>query len=217
MRTPGSEQRGVGGLAAALVALLPACAPLASHQTAEPAPAGRWQIAGAVGGAVYVDTEQRSKTPAPAVDFVVRRGLGANVDVGARLFLLGMGLGAKWKFVSGSWPVAIAPEVLASRYGDTALVPPSFFGWGSLPIVIGHRFGERFGVNFGPKALYGFYQPKTGGTAHGLSLGGFVDVEIRIAKGARLLPELVVLQAALGDVPVRGPSVYFGPGVLVDF
>lgn len=192
------------------------CAPLPVHQGTDTTPKGRVQLGGSVGGVLYRDVEQDTRTPTGDVQLGARVGLGEDLDAGGKIFLFGLDVGLKWRMLRGAVPVAIAPSIGGSRYPTTAGATDSAYAWGRLPVIVGRRLSDSVAIHGGPTSLYGLFAPRGGGTAHGLSIGGFVNLEIKLAKRARMLPELAIYRSVAGDVPVNGWSMYLGPAFALD-
>lgn len=192
------------------------CGTLATHQGTAPVAPGEWQVAASAGVLGLVDTEQKTKAPGADVQLALRRGLAPNLDAGLKLSPFGLDALLKWRALSGSWPVAVAPSLGVARTPRTGLTTNAFFTWAHLPIIFGHAVSEKVSINVGPHLIYGYYLPAVGDPAHGLSLGGFVNLEWRVAARARLVPEIGVFRTLSGEVPITGWMAYVGPGVLVD-
>lgn len=204
-------------LASVLALATTGCPSLGLHQGTEPVANGKYQLGASVGGALFYDVPQQVRTPAPSVEVSLRRGVSENADVQLKLYTLGLDVGAKYRVLRGDWSMAVLPMLGASRFGDTTTTSSSLFVWGHLPLLIGRRVSPTAQINFGPRMLYGYFFPAAGGSAHGLSVGGFFNIEMRMTERVRLVPEVSLLGALGGDVPVRGLSVYVGPGLLFDF
>lgn len=203
--------------ATACVAVLHAgCSTLATRQTAEPVAKGKWQLSGGADALYLRDVRQQTKVPSGMAELGVRYGLGGDVDVGVRVYTIGAGVGAKWRFVNRSWMLALAPEFNYVYTPENATTTKAMFLYGHLPLIAGHRFSDRMGIHFGPKSLYGFYYPTTGGQAHGLSLGVFCNTDIRLSRRWRVVPELSVYRTVTGEVPIAGWFGQLGTGVLLD-
>jgi hypothetical protein len=196
--------------------LLAGCSTLATRQTAEPVPKGRWQLSAGADFAWFRDVPQDTKVPTGMAELGARYGVGGDVDLGIRLYTIGGALGAKWRFVNRSWMLAVAPEANYVFTSETATTTRAMYLFGHVPIIAGHRFSERVGINLGPKALYGFYYPETGGQAHGISIGTFFNTDVRVSRRWRLLPEISVYRTIAGEVPIDGWYGQIGTGLLLD-
>lgn len=192
------------------------CPSLAQHQTPETVAPGKWQLAASAGGALFRDVPQETSTPSASAEIALRRGVARDLDVQVAAYVWGLDVGAKYRFLDGTWSAAVAPRLGASRFVATASTVDSLYVWGHLPMIFGRKLTKTVGIGFGPRMIYGYYLPATGGSAHGLSFGGFAHFEARLSDRFRLVPEVSVVAAPRGTVPVRGWSAYFGPGLLVD-
>ncbi len=219
MRTPRASSSALGPalLAAVAAAYCTGCPSLGLHQGTEPVAKGKYQLGASAGGALLYDVPQEQRTPAPSVELSLRRGVADDADVQLKLYTLGVDVGAKYRVLRGDWSMAVLPMLGASRFGDTTTTTRSLYIWGHLPLLVGRRLSPSAQINFGPRMLYGYFFPASGGSAQGLSVGGFFNVEMRMSDRVRLVPEFSLLAALGGDVPVRGWSAYLGPGLLFDF
>jgi hypothetical protein len=204
-------------LAALLAPALCSCAALSTRQSADTVPAGSYQVFAGLDGVAYRDTQQRVTTPTLQAELGLRRGLSENVDVGARIYVQGVEAGVKWRFARGEWAAALAPSVAASRTRDTTLTVDALYLFSHLPLIVGHRVSPTASVNFGPRLMYGYFYPATGGSAHGLSLGGFVNVDRRLGETWHVFPEIVAYRSVVGEVPVPGWIAQLGAGLAKDF
>lgn len=169
-----------------------------------------------IDGLILRDVEQKTRVPAVTADVGLRRGVGGDADVGLRLYTIGVEIGAKWRVIRGAWRVAIAPAIDYVRLRETQATVASINVFGHLPVIIGRRLSPDVGLNFGPAPMYGYYYPATGGSAQGLMIGGFGNVDVRLSQSWRLLPEMSLHRTAWGDVPISGWVGQFGVGVLWD-
>jgi len=189
------------------------CASLSMKQAAEPLPAGRWEVSGSLDAVGYRDIPQQSRAAAPQVEVAARRGLGSGLEASAKLYLFGLELGGKWRFWrQGKWAMAVAPAVAFSRLRESATTTDAFNFFGLASLLIGYDLGPRSSINFGPRALYGLYYPKTGGYAQGLSPGVFFNYVRPIGENWKVIPDINVFRTAAGEVPVDGWSAQAGVG-----
>lgn len=214
----GVDRSAVGRAAAyALVAASVAgCAPMSTRQGAATLAPGQMQVVGGLDAALYRDTEQRMTTPSAQIDVGVRRGLGRDVDAGVRVFVPGIEGGVKWRFARGEWQAAVAPSIAIVRTRDTGLTVPAVHAYSQATVLIGRRLGADTTLNFGPRAQHGLYAPATGGSAWGVTLGGFANVDRALGEGWHVLPEATLVRSIAGDVPVRGFAAQVGAGLALD-
>lgn len=197
--------------------LLGGCAPLATRQTTEPAAKGHFQGSVGVDGILFRDTHGASTTPSGMLGLGARYGVSEDVDVGLRLYTLGVEASMKWRIVNGRVSIAVAPGVAIAVTPESALTTKATYVYAELPAIVGTRLTESASLNLGPKLLWGMYRPYSGGAAHGLLVGGFVNLDARVGRGVHVLPELGFYGTAAGEVPVRGVTGQLGCGVLKDF
>lgn len=189
---------------------------MATRQTADTVPPGKWQLGAGADAALFRDVEQETRIPSLQVDVGARHGVSENVDVGARLYTFGAQAGAKWRVVHGNWRVALAPAADVARTRETQVTTDALHVFGHLPVIMGHDLSPKLGINLGPRATYGYYLPATGGSSHGLYFGAFCNLSMRLNERWTLLPELGVHRSVAGDVPVRGWMLHVGSGIAVD-
>jgi len=92
----------------------------------------------------------------PQFEFNARYGLTDNVDVGAKLYLLGLEVGGKYQFAKGDFEAAIAPAVSyisvtvsdsgSNGNGDTLRV-----AYLHLPLLLGYKLTDSLELAFGPR------------------------------------------------------------------
>src|SRR5262245_35777021 len=102
---------------AALIAssLLAACGPTGVYRTADPVPRGRWQIGAAVGAGTLRDTEQDTHVPTGHVELEARRGMTDDLDLGLKLYTVGLEANATWRLARRRWSFALAPSFGGAR------------------------------------------------------------------------------------------------------
>src|SRR5262245_39358232 len=89
------------------VVALGACGTYTTYQTAEPLPAGRWHVQGALTPGVFVDRPSKVTTPTAIFEVVARRGIGHDVDLGLKLYSAGIEGNARWRFFDEQWSWAL--------------------------------------------------------------------------------------------------------------
>jgi hypothetical protein len=202
----------------ALLFLGGGCASLSMKQAAEPLPQGRWEVSGALDAVAYRDVPQDTRALAPQVEIAARRGLGGGLEAGAKLYLFGLEVGGKWRFYRRDrWAIAVAPAAAFSRLKETATTTDAVHLFGLLTLLIGYDLGPRSSINFGPRALYGLYLPKNGGSAQGISPGAFVNVIYPLGDRWKIVPDLNVFRTAAGEVPVDGWALQGGAAFSREF
>ena len=193
------------------------CAPMATRKTTEPAGRGHFQGSLGIDGLLFRDTEQQVTTPGAMVDVGARYGIADDLDVGLRLYNLGVEGSAKWRFVRGGFAAAVSPAVSVARTNATQITTKATYVFADLPLILGSRLTESLTLDYGPKCVYGMYRPANGGAAHGFLLGAFVNLDVRMGRGFHFLPEIDVYGSVTGEVPVHGWIANGGLGLLKDF
>lgn len=179
----------------------PSVAVLGSARTLD---RGRTQAAvalGAAGGVVtrrpYNDTGNAlAPTVGPQATVLVRHGITDRVELGARLWTMGLQLDGKFALLRPEAPgfdLCLAPSIGVIYVPSTGYVP-------SIPIQLAVLGGYDFGWArpfVGPRVLDRilFYQ----GPINTWSLGGSLGVSFAVGRQLRLVPEVSVL------VPLGSP------------
>lgn len=201
-------------LCAALGALTAGCPSTSLYRSAEPVAAGRWQLFAGAGGGVQADRVQDARTPTGSFELGARRGFGGEVDVGLKVYTVGLSTGATIRYLRrGRWSFALAPEVSIARTPENNVSTNALhlFALATLPIT--DRLSRTWALSFGPSIGGGVYLPATGGSAAGLWLGAFVNLEARLGERWWLVPELSAYQVVSGEVPLRGGALSLGVGL----
>ena len=95
--------------ASALV-LLTACGSVTQYQSADPVGARRWQGMAAAGVGSFKDDPQQGKTPTANVELGARYGITDDLDVGLKLFALGIEASVRARVRTGgtgAWSIAL--------------------------------------------------------------------------------------------------------------
>lgn len=134
-----------------LSCVLAGCPSLSTLQTARTVPKGR--IRHAVGlETVGVSVRGAGSAVAPQVEYGMRIGVADNVDIGFKVYFLGVEGGAKFQLVRGSFDLSIAPS---AAYTSFSVDDESFsFLYLHLPVLMGIHMGDVAEMGFGPKFLY---------------------------------------------------------------
>ena len=195
------------------------CGSYTTYQTAEPLPKGRWQGAVALGPGVFRDDPGQTKIPSMHVELAARRGLGADTDVGLKLYTIGWEASVRHRLWTNDQGWSIAGLVAlggVSSQGEG----PMFEGLQAhlrTTAAFTRRTSKRWAFSFGPVATGSYYLPAAGGHATGLLGGAFGNVEWAFGNRWRLMPELSLHRTISGEVPVDGVVVQLGVGMTRDF
>ncbi|MSP54448.1 MAG: hypothetical protein EXR69_02400 [Myxococcales bacterium] len=155
--------------------------------------------------------------PLPSFAFHFRRGIGENIDFGAHIYPLGLGVDLRYRFLeSNGWSLATQPGVSGIimpiptlQYGQIDL---------SLPVKVEHALGERWGYAFGPGVI--FRQTFYAAQAEEFS-SSTATFELYGGGGARVFHDWPKLRFGIsGDLYVdtlRATGLYGGIGVDLAF
>lgn len=194
-----------------LFSLLCGCPSTSVYRTADPVEPGRWQLSGAVGVGGMSDSEQETRIPTGHLELGARRGVADNLDVGAKLYTVGLEASATWRFYRGElWSVAAIPSVSGARTNENGLTPDAIHLFASGGAVASRPLSRRWTLGVGGFAGWGLFWPETGGHAQGGWLGGFAHGDLRFAGSWHLTPELGAYRVIAGEVPVRGGALTAG-------
>jgi hypothetical protein len=213
MPTRGLDPTRSATSAALLAALLPACAPTSLYRTAEPVPRGEWHLTAAAGGGGLSDRDQATKTGIGHAEVGLRRGLTHDLDLGARVFVPGLELNATWRLAHrDGWSLALAPQVAIVRTPPSTTLTNAAQLLTSLAVPVTRRWSNEWAFTLGPTIGHGVYWPETGGSAHGVRLGGVMSVQWRSSPRWWWLAELDAQRTVSGEVPTTGGAVLLGVG-----
>jgi hypothetical protein len=198
--------------------VLAACPSLSTLGGPDPVPCGRWQLGGALEGVGGNDARHDWKSAGPQLELTARRGLRPDLDLGFKLYVLGVEGGVKWRFRHGAWPMAIAPSLGAIRTRDFGLTTDATFLFLHVAGLVGHELSPRWKLAFGPKLLYDAFIPATNGFGQGFAVGAFVNADWRFGAHGRwhLVPELNLYRVVAGTEPVDGGMFQGGVALLCD-
>src|SRR5512140_1228870 len=215
------------GVTLALV-VLTGCPSLSTMQTPATVPKGELRFGVGLEGVGYSEKESGGTTStvtAPQLELNARYGVTDNIDVGAKLYLIGAEVGGKYQFVKGAFEAAVAP---AASYISVSLDSGNGGGSSSfsvtylhLPLLLGYKLTDWFELAFGPKALYAIASgsandstSQSSVTSSGFMVGGFGSLQLRIGKAFWLAPEVNVYKpftkGATGVIWQGGLALLFG-------
>lgn len=185
-------------LLAALAALatLTGCPSFSTMGTARTLPKGRGQFFIAPGATVLQDFQQRDDGSSesfglPSLEFGGRYGVTDRVELGGKIWMLGMEIDSKFALVRAETPdagvdVALAPAVsfYPFRSGDT----DATYAYFHLPLLIGVNAGGSQLV-IGPR-VSDLVIRGGGENLNAVMLGGSLGYAWKLGDGFRLLPEV---------------------------
>lgn len=202
---------------AALLAAIAGCGSVTTYQSADVLPRGKWQgmIAAGVGG--FNDKPQQAKTPTGTVELAARRGVGANTDVGLKLYTLGIEASVRHRLSEGRWSWALLGSLGGVKTDETTPTGDAGLTQLRLGAVATKHRSAHFAWNMGPMSTFSLLRPAGGGTAGGAMFGGFVGFDWRFGETWHLIPELSLHVTVAGDVPVDGTVGMLGTGLVHDF
>ncbi len=193
--------------AALTLAVASGCASVGSTQRADTLGTGNLQVGLEPGAQVYAGG--RGAAPAPHVDASIRIGVAERVDLGLRIGLLWVEAQGKVLLTEPRAPrLAIS---LAPSFGGT-FVPVNGtlvkLLHGSLPLLIGVKFGGRHELVFGPRLmLYASLDPTAGGTL--LSPALSIGIAFKLTETFGLMPEIA---AGFPVVQIAGAQIMTSQG-----
>jgi len=194
--------------------LLAACPSTTVYRTADPVPPGRWQLAAATGIGGMRDTEQESRIPTGHLELAARRGIRPDLDLGLKLYTIGVEASATWRFRrSPTWSWALAPSLGGARTRESGVITDAIHLFAGGAVIASRKLSRRWHLGLGPLAGWGLYWPETGGHATGAWLGGFINADARISASWHLVPEIGAYRVITGEVPVHGGALWAGLGV----
>jgi hypothetical protein len=190
------------------------CPSFSTLQTPRTVPEGELRIAALAGGEGAPSDEAHPGPSEAQFELSARYGLSDRVDVGVKLYALGVEVGMKWLILRGGLDLAIAPAVSYASFDDRAGTSFNAF-YAHLPILLGWNISDRVTLSFGPKLMFG-YQFRSGDVVRedlllieGLLAGLYVSVPIRIGRAFWIAPE-VNAYANLTNGAVASITIYQG-------
>jgi len=197
-----------------LAALALGCPSTSMYRSAEPVPAGRWQASLVAAGGALADRETGARSPTGYGALGLQRGVTDDLDVGVRLYTVGVSALATVRFVHrGAWSVAVAPELSFVRTPRTSTTTDAVHLFAAATVPVTYRLSRTWALSAGPSLGAGVYLPEAGGSAGGAWLGAFVNAEARLGERWWLVPEVSGYNVVAGDVPLRGGLFTAGIGL----
>lgn len=204
------------------------CPSLSTMQTPATVPKGEVRFGAgleSVGFSEKDSTGTTSTTTVPQFEFNARYGVTDNIDIGAKLYLVGLEVGGKYQFAKGDFEAAIAPavsyiSVTVSDNGNNDTLRVAYL---HLPLLLGYKLTDSFELAFGPKVLYAIATgtassstSQSSATSSGFMAGGFASIQLRLGKAFWLAPEINVYkpftEGASGVIWQGGLALLFGGG-----
>lgn len=206
-------------LVLALALACAGCPSFSTLQTPRTVPDGELRLAAIAGAAGALSDEAHPGPSAAQFELSARYGLSDRVDIGAKLYALGVEAGIKWLMLRGPLDLAIAPALSFASFNDPTSGTSFNAFYAHLPLLIGWNVSERVTLSFGPKLLFG-YQFRSGDVVRddlllleGMLVGLYVSVPIRIARAFWIAPELNayvnVTNGAVGSVTIYHGGLAF--------
>lgn len=202
---------------AMLLVAVGACGSVTTYQSADVLPRGAWQGTVAVGAGAFSDKPQESKTPTATLELAARVGVGAETDVGLKLYTLGIEASVRHRISQGRWSWALLGALGGVITDETSPTGKAGLTQLRLGAVATKRRSPRFAWNLGPMTTFSLLRPAGGGTAGGALVGAFFGIDWRFGTKWHLVPEVSLHVTAAGDVPVSGTVGMIGTALSRDF
>jgi hypothetical protein len=186
--------------------LLSGCPSLSTLQTPSTVPKGHTRFGIGAEAVHFSDTNDDNGSSFtldidtfPQLEFSARYGLTDDIDIGAKLYALGVELGLKYQFLRGPLDIAIAPAAsyatLDSGGGEDSRVHIVYL---HAPLLLGYNVSDSVTLGFGPKLLLAAAIGSTDATDTGVFAGGvvlaggFVNLPLRVGNAFWIAPEINV-------------------------
>ena len=194
------------------------CPSFSTLQTPRTVPEGELRFAALAGGAGALSDEEGPGPRSAQFELSVRYGLSDRIDVGVKLYSLGIEAGVKWLMLRGPIDIAIAPAISYASFDDQMGTSFNAF-YAHLPLMFGWNISDRVTLSFGPKLMFG-YQFRSGAVVRddlllidGMLAGIYVSVPIRIGPAFWIAPEVNaytnVTNGAVGDITIYQGGLAF--------
>jgi hypothetical protein len=183
------------------------CPSLSTMQTPSTVPKGEVRFGIGLEGVGYSETKSSGSTDSvalPQFEFSARYGVTDDIDIAAKLYLLGAEVGGKYQFLKGDFEAAVAPAVSYISFsagGDSFSTT-----YLHLPLLLGYKLSSSFELAFGPKLLYSIVSgtssdsTQSAATSSGFMAGGFGSLQLKVGKGFWLAPEINVYKPFISGV-----------------
>jgi hypothetical protein len=205
-------------LVVGLAAVCAGCPSFSTLQTPRTVPEGELRFGALAGGAGALSDDTGPGPRSAQFELSARYGLSERVDVGVKLYALGIEASLKWWMVRGPLDLAIAPAVSYASFDDRMGTQFNAF-YAHLPLLMGWNLSDRVTLSFGPKLMFG-YQFRRGDVVRddlllidGLLVGAYVSVPIRIGRAFWIAPEINAYSnlsnGAIGDTTIYQGGIAF--------
>jgi hypothetical protein len=205
-------------LVVGFAAVCAGCPSFSTLQTPRTVPEGELRFGALAGGAGALSDEAGPGPRSAQFELSARYGLTERVDVGVKLYALGIEASLKWWMVRGPLDLAIAPAVSYASFDDRMGTQFNAF-YAHLPLLLGWNISDRVTLSFGPKLMFG-YQFRRGDVVRddlllidGLLMGAYVSVPIRIGRAFWIAPEINAYSnlsnGAIGDTTIYQGGIAF--------
>ncbi len=144
-------------LSGLFLSTLSACPSTSLYRTADPVPQGQWRMGGALGPGVMSDREQGTRFLTAQAELTARRGITANLDVGAKLYLAGAQLEATWRVFHRHWSIALAPSVGGLQTPQSPVIGQSIHLFSQLATIASRPLSPTWTLSLGPSLGWGFF------------------------------------------------------------
>lgn len=160
-----------------ILALALACSTLATVDGARTLAPKQWQFTGAASLQQSASSASNAGLPLPVTEVGLRYGVAEDFDVGARLYLVGLLVDARYRFFhDGRWHAAIQPGIGLFGFPTAG----GSIDW-RAPVTVELEVTKGFSIAAGPKLVLRDQWNNAGGeAAHRLDLftGGAVLLEL---------------------------------------
>ncbi|MBT8493823.1 MAG: hypothetical protein KJO07_12240 [Deltaproteobacteria bacterium] len=188
------------------------CPPPAVYQSADTLEPGKWQLGGGLGVGSLRDDEQQIRVPTGDLQLFARRGVIPDLDLGLRLYSVGLEASVKYRFHRDLWSLAVMPGLSALGTNENALTTKAFHSFLTVPMLASRRLSERWSVSLGPKVITGLYWSTTSEPNFGLQVGGYSMFGLHLGRWT-VMPEIDLARTVAGTVPVDGWVAHVGIGL----
>src|SRR4051812_23818653 len=149
----------------AAIVVLAGCGSVTTYQSADVLPRGTWNAAIAASAGSFNDTDQKAKTPTASFEIAARRGIGADTDVGLKLYTAGIEANVRHRISEGRWSWALLGSLGGVVTDEKSPVGAAGLTQLRLGAVATKHRSAHWGWNIGPVTTFSLLRPAGGGTA----------------------------------------------------